>query len=1051
MDTNPNDKAQAPYGRRLLPAVLDQVAKVNPHKVFAAFAVSDDVSQGFRDVTFDEMAQAVDSMAYSLQSTFGCSPANRFETLTFIGLPDLRYNIVFYAAVKCGYKVLLPSPRNLGTTNLSLMEQTGSSKLLYTKELDVVVQELAGLKGDIQCEMIESLERLLESRGPHYPYNSRFDEAVGQPVVVLHSSGSTRLPKPVVMTHGTFATFDNDRKFPTVPGRRNNDLTIWDFEDANGRMYEPFPPFHLAGFFNKVMVPVFTNAIPVFGPPLRPPSGALAAEILRQQHVRRCLLPPSVAEQLLHSNNGLDLFKQLEIFCYAGGPLSQAAGDAISGVTTVCQFYGSTEVGQIRLLVPQPEDWSYMEFHPAMKLEFQPWDDDTFELVLFADQSTASSSALNHNLPGVDTWYTKDLFKPHATKHGLWRFHGRKDDIIVLSTGEKLNPLPMENLLQGLPMVSGALVIGQGRRQPALLIEYNPRGPKETNSLLEELWPSIETANAFMPAQGRIIRSRILLADGDKPFVRAGKGTVIRKLTEAAYADEITDLYAEAQKHETVGPPTLTATIFAPAAIKDLIRSVLLPVLHQDVSDSDNLYSSGLDSLKTVEALGILRSSLLPHRPASELHWLSADTFYDHPTVNQISEVISNFLNHGEVPRRKDRKANLKGAFESFVRYLQRSPIYPPLQPKEDDVTMVLTGTTGSLGSCLLNKCAVDPKVSTIFCLNRSVAAEQKWHDQVSRRCVSDSSVTAKVHFITVDFGHQTLGLDPDHFNSLANDCDLIVHAAWKVDFNQGLSSFADNIRSVCTLANWSILSPRRPRFVFISSVSSVGLWNSTFKPETGIPEEPIEDLNAALPLGYGESKYISERLLDHAANQSNAPITILRVGQIGSATTTTHAKWTERELVPSMLKTSKLIGLIPEDLPAVDWIPVDQVSKIVSELAFADLGDPSQTPRYYHVVNPNPVPWAAYLPLVKQHCGATSRVVPLAEWVQELRKMDITNPQTLNLYPALKMLNFISLLASSGPTLRYQTSASKRASKTMTELKPVDESLMRFWLEQNM
>ncbi|KAL8725480.1 MAG: hypothetical protein Q9181_006402 [Wetmoreana brouardii] len=111
MGTNPNDKPQAPYGRRLLPAVLDQEAKVNPHRVFAAFAVSDDVSQGFRDVTFYEMAQAVDSMAYSLQSTFGCSPANRFETLTFIGVPDLRYNIVFYAAVKC-LAAVTTKPRN---------------------------------------------------------------------------------------------------------------------------------------------------------------------------------------------------------------------------------------------------------------------------------------------------------------------------------------------------------------------------------------------------------------------------------------------------------------------------------------------------------------------------------------------------------------------------------------------------------------------------------------------------------------------------------------------------------------------------------------------------------------------------------------------------------------------------------------------------------------------------------------------------------------------------------------------------------------------------
>lgn len=42
-----------------------------------------------------------------LQYTFGMTLNDRFETLTYIGVPDLQYSIVFYAAVKCGYKVWL--------------------------------------------------------------------------------------------------------------------------------------------------------------------------------------------------------------------------------------------------------------------------------------------------------------------------------------------------------------------------------------------------------------------------------------------------------------------------------------------------------------------------------------------------------------------------------------------------------------------------------------------------------------------------------------------------------------------------------------------------------------------------------------------------------------------------------------------------------------------------------------------------------------------------------------------------------------------------------
>ena len=903
---------------------------------------------------------------------------------------------------------------------------------------------------DIQCAAIEPLEILLEANGPSFPFHPDFDEAIQQPVVVLHSSGSTGLPKAVVMTHGTFAVMDNDRNFPTVPGRKNHDLTIWDFDGAIGRIYEPFPPFHLAGFFNKIMAPLYTNAIPVFGPPLRPPSGALVAEIMQHQDIRGCILPPSVAEHLLHEPNGLDLYKQLDVFCYAGGPLSRAAGDMISGVTTICQFYGSTEVGQIRQLVPRPEDWSYMEFHPNTKLKFQPSDDDAFELVVIADPTTEGSAALNHNYPGIEEWHTKDLFRPHPTKKGLWRFHGRRDDIIVLSNGEKLNPIPMENHLQGSSMVSGALVTGQARFQPALLIELKTANERETNLAIDELWPAVEAANEIVPGHGRIVRSMILLAEANKPFIRAGKGTIVRKLTETAYAGEIEKLYVGRHQQHSTEPPALLATVFTLEATNKLIRSILLPALQTNVMDSDNLYISGLDSLKTVEALEALRSGLLPHSTASELAWLSADTFYNNPSIGQLSQIALDFLNHRRVPENKDRIANMSKVFERFASSLKYPPMDPPSESRADGLSVVLTGTTGSLGSYLLDEYASDPKVSTIYCLNRSNTAEQQWRDHSPCHDVATSSKRAKLEFVTVDFGQDSLGLDHALYTNIANECGLIVHTAWKVDFNQELSSFADNIRSVCTFANWSISSPRRPRFVFISSTSSVGPWNSAFDDRSGIPEEPIEDMSAALAVGYGESKRVAERLLDKAATQSDARISVLRVGQIGGATMSTQAKWTHRELVPSMLKTSRAIGLIPAGLPPIDWIPVDLVSKIVSDLSFNGLHDPSETPKYYHVVNPQPVPWLEFMPSLEQYCGPGVRIIPLSEWVGKLRTFDATKPKELSLYPALKMLKFFSLVASSGPSVRYQTSASVQASETMAGLRPVNQSLMQTWLKQS-
>ena len=267
---------------------------------------------------------------------------------------------------------------------------------------------------------------------------------------------------------------------------------------------------------------------------------------------------------------------------------------------------------------------------------------------------------------------------------------------------------------------------------------------------------------------------------------------------------------------------------------------------------------------------------------------------------------------------------------------LSRMP--PASVRRPQGLSVALTGTTGTLGIYLLDEFSRNPMISRIFCLNRSPIAEQQWHDSCAQRDGGNVPDNARLTFITVNFGLENLGLDSSSFANITEECDMIVHTAWKVDFNQNLSSFAENIQSIRTMIDWTIASARRPRILFLSSISSVGPWNPAYKNGTGIPEAPVEDLGAALSIGYSESKQISERLLDKAASESQVPVTILRVGQVGGARTASQSNWTQRELVPSMLKTSKSIGLIPADLPPVDWIPVDIFSKVVTELAFGDL-----------------------------------------------------------------------------------------------------------------
>ena len=98
-----NGHVKPPYGSRLLPQVVDELARSDPQRIYATIPLSSDLSKGFQDVTMRQVSQAVNKCAYWLEDTIGRSTV--FETLSYMGLPDLRYAIVFLAAVKCGYKV----------------------------------------------------------------------------------------------------------------------------------------------------------------------------------------------------------------------------------------------------------------------------------------------------------------------------------------------------------------------------------------------------------------------------------------------------------------------------------------------------------------------------------------------------------------------------------------------------------------------------------------------------------------------------------------------------------------------------------------------------------------------------------------------------------------------------------------------------------------------------------------------------------------------------------------------------------------------------------
>lgn len=762
---------------------------------------------------------------------------------------------------------------------------------------------------------------------------------------------------------------------------------------------------------------------------------------------------PALLEELLHDSAGIELLKSLEFVSCAGAPLSTAAGDRIKDIVKLFIFIGSTETFPLPELSKSPDDWEYHEFNPNFKHEMQPFDPDigTYELVIFADDSNKDAAPFYHNLPGVNPYYTKDLFTRHPTKLHLFKYYGRKDDILVLDNGEKVNPIPLEQHVQGHPAVKGALVIGNGRIQPALLVE-----PRETlleaaerADYLEMLWPRIKESNAYVPGQGRITQDKVVCALPEKPFIRAGKGTVIRKATEAAYKDEIEQLYSNVSFRDqgqmlSIGlEPTLKA-FYEPTKIISFLRQILSVSFSPatTVGENEDLFAHGLDSLQTLEIVANLKRNLqgLTSNPVS---WISPRTIFRNSTLADLCSLLAKFLNDGVVPSENSQAYRSIAVDDAVARHVANLPSKRARAPfvNTETHTVALIGSTGYLGSYFVATLLRDPKVLRVYCLNRSSDAQERQTKTLESLDKTPSPLFSKLTYLEIELGSPLLGLSPERYDLLANEVDVIIYNSWRLDFGLAVRSFESFLKATRDLVELSATSRRNMRVVFISSMASVG-------ELALVPEAPVEDALASLNTGYGQSKLAAERILVTANRQCGIPVSVIRIGQVGgpSQNAAGAGAWADQPWISALIQTSKALGYFPSPVTPVDWIAVDTVADMLR--AFS-LQPAEEEPQIFNVTVPSEKeqPWDLLFDALHELKGTPEmKKITLRDWVKKLRDIPDSSPQDATRFPALKLLDFYETLDGGTGSPTYATDRAREVSGI--EIPAVDRELLVSWLK---
>lgn len=154
-----------------------------------------------------------------------------------------------------------------------------------------------------------------------FEFNKTFEEAVDEPFCMLHTSGTTGVPKPIRWTHALVGTMDAVRLLPPTEG--DGGLKPWTSDWCKGdAIYSSFPMSHGAGIIMDIMMPALFDLRCVLGPVGVPPNMNLIESLAERAGIDIWSMVPSLVDELGETPDVLAKLKGSKFICASGGELS---------------------------------------------------------------------------------------------------------------------------------------------------------------------------------------------------------------------------------------------------------------------------------------------------------------------------------------------------------------------------------------------------------------------------------------------------------------------------------------------------------------------------------------------------------------------------------------------------------------------------------------------------------------------------------------------------------------------------------------------------------
>ncbi|KAK7046200.1 acetyl-CoA synthetase-like protein [Favolaschia claudopus] len=1009
----------------------------SPNHALFCFSRADGSTQ---TIYWPEAVHAIWVGAKILRDRFNWVPgAAKAPVVAILATSDtISYFTMINSCFRANYTVFPISPRNSPAAVAHLLDKVGVQRLLLGQEPSM--QDLLAAALNILREKYPETQPPNVSQLPPFevlflPENERILVPESVPyefmgpdstLLIVHSSGSTSFPKPIY--------WSNQRCLETslFPWFGERDLT-------NQRIsLHATPMYHIMGilqvFWSASAGLVITSNLPRAIPLL--PTAEAFFDGAKATDTDILLSVPSFIETWASKPECVRWLAGRTGILYSGGPLNKEIGNFLisQGVTLFIQ-YGLSEAGMVSLVLPSevgPTDWEYFTLPSVMTPEMIPHGNNTFELVMVSNEFY-TPAVTNTTVRGKGAFATSDLLLAHPTKPGHWKVYGRTDDQIMHSTGEKTNPTPLESLLNQDPHVRSSVIFGRGRFQAGVIVEPQPAykfDPEDQVKLAEfrnMIWSTVVKMNEIAPQHSRLFKEMITVVKPGKPFTYTAKMTVRRASVIADYEEEIDALYKLVDDSTSLNINIPPPTDWCEDSVRNFVRAAIVSVLTHHVGDEDDIFQHGCDSLQATW----IRNALL-HALREQTHLdtrrHTKNFVYEYPTVARLGRYLYSLGDRdGSGGEGREEEEEMQQSVEAKTRTMHamvakytsnlRSPLRPAVNGthapiRDNGMAVLVTGTTGGLGCCLLAQLLQDPRVSRVYAFNRAGPGAGELFERQRRMLVErglDGGILEdeKLTLLEGDLSEFNLGISEENYDVLYKRVTHIIHSAWPVNFSITLSSFERNIKGLRNLIDFSLASPfAEPRTLLYTS--SIGVFHSPPAElhAQGYPEIAI-DAGVAAGSGYEQSKWVCEEILrvTAEAHPTTAKLLVVRVGQLCGGV---NGAWNAQEWLPAVIQSGKVIGCLPDDSRDVSWIPVH-----VAAAALIDfLGLP--TGRILHLVNPRSVPWRTLAAAAASALDAP--IVPYAEWLGRLEAAIREQPKSATVLRATHLLDFFRSLREEIP-----------------------------------